>query len=101
MFPVTFISAFPPPQDDHSGIYEMGLGGAVYICGVIFFKLDGVIPFAHAIWHCFVFVGVVFHYTAVCKYLLGASTGVEKMASVSDGDRVVFLPGSNQHGVGA
>ena len=77
-------------QDDHSGIFEMGLGGAVYICGVVFFKLDGVIPFAHAIWHCFVFIGVVLHYSAVCKYLLGAGvgTGIEKIIGGVEPDRV-------------
>ena len=50
----------------------MALGGAVYIFGVGFFKCDGIIPFAHAIWHCFVFTGAILHYCAVCKYLLGA-----------------------------
>jgi len=54
-----------------SGFYELAAGGLVYVMGVIFFKMDGVIPFAHAIWHCFVFVGVTFHYVAVCKYLIG------------------------------
>lgn len=56
---------------EYTGLFEMALGGAVYIVGVVFFKCDGVIPFAHAIWHCFVFVGAVFHYIAVCKHLLG------------------------------
>lgn len=48
----------------------MALGGAIYIAGVAFFKCDGIVPFAHAIWHCFVSVAAVFHYVAVCKYLL-------------------------------
>ncbi len=52
---------------------EVAMGGAVYIMGVVFFKCDGVIPFAHAIWHCFVFVGATFHFCAVCKYLLVAN----------------------------
>ena len=49
----------------------MATGGAIYILGLVAFKCDGRIPFAHAIWHCFVFVGAIFHYSAVCKYLLG------------------------------
>lgn len=55
---------------DLTGIHEMALGGIVYIAGVVFFKSDGVIPFAHAIWHCFVFIGALIHFIAVCKYLL-------------------------------
>ncbi|XP_070183206.1 monocyte to macrophage differentiation factor 2-like isoform X2 [Littorina saxatilis] len=58
---------------ESSGIYELSLGGLTYILGVFFFKSDGIIPFAHAIWHCFVFVGALFHYYAVCVHLLGAS----------------------------
>ncbi|XP_064638264.1 monocyte to macrophage differentiation factor 2-like isoform X2 [Lineus longissimus] len=54
-----------------SGTFELVTGGIVYISGVVFFKCDGLVPFAHAIWHCFVFVGAIFHYIAVCRYLLG------------------------------
>jgi len=50
----------------------MAVGGAVYILGIVFFKCDGVIPFAHAIWHCFVFLGALMHFCAVCRYLLNA-----------------------------
>lgn len=56
---------------ESSGLFELMLGGIVYVTGVFFFKCDGLIPCAHAIWHCFVFVGAIFHYCAVCKYLLG------------------------------
>jgi len=58
-------------QKESSGLFELTLGGIVYVTGVVFFKCDGLIPCAHAIWHCFVFVGAIFHYCAVCKYLLG------------------------------
>ncbi|KAK6187120.1 hypothetical protein SNE40_005213 [Patella caerulea] len=54
-----------------SGLTELSLGGATYIVGVVFFKADGTIPFAHAIWHCFVLVGSMVHYYAVCTHLLG------------------------------
>ena len=58
-------------QRDHSGLVPMACGGAVYISGVVFFKCDGVVPCAHAIWHCFVLIGALLHYCAVCTHLLG------------------------------
>ena len=58
-------------QRDHSGLVPMACGGAVYISGVVFFKCDGVVPCAHAIWHCFVLIGALLHYYAVCTHLLG------------------------------
>lgn len=48
----------------------MGLGGFAFLSGVVFFKCDGIIPFAHAIWHCFVFVGAAIHYCAIYNYLI-------------------------------
>ena len=41
-----------------------------YLSGVIFFKCDGRVPCAHAIWHLFVFMGASIHYYAVCQHLL-------------------------------
>jgi monocyte to macrophage differentiation protein len=55
---------------DVSGITELAIGGAFYVIGVAFFKSDGLIPFAHAIWHCFVICGAYIHYYAILRYLL-------------------------------
>jgi monocyte-to-macrophage differentiation protein len=49
----------------------MIIGGLVYGVGALFFKLDGRVPFAHAIWHCFVVLGASIHTYAVYAFLLG------------------------------
>ncbi|XP_065350337.1 monocyte to macrophage differentiation factor 2-like isoform X1 [Cloeon dipterum] len=48
---------------DIPSIFKIQVGGAFYILGVFFFKMDGRIPFAHAIWH---FLGAI----AACIHLL-------------------------------
>lgn len=53
------------------GIWELKLGGACYIVGLVFFKADGRIPLAHAIWHIHVALGASIHYYAVFSYLMG------------------------------
>jgi monocyte-to-macrophage differentiation protein len=58
-------------QTDPAGVHELAIGGVIYVCGVIFFKLDGVVPFAHAIWHVFVGLGALAHFYAINKYLVG------------------------------
>ncbi|MCL4154940.1 UNVERIFIED_CONTAM: hypothetical protein GTU68_038589 [Idotea baltica] len=57
-------------MEDVSGLPELKLGGLIYILGVVFFKMDGRIPLAHAIWHLFVVLGSFVHYYAVLNYLI-------------------------------
>ncbi|XP_062846966.1 monocyte to macrophage differentiation factor isoform X2 [Trichomycterus rosablanca] len=59
------------------GVHELAFGGLIYCLGVVFFKSDGVIPFAHAIWHVFVALAAAVHYYAIWKYLYRSSPGDE------------------------
>lgn len=56
-------------QSNTDGLHELAWGGLIYCLGVFFFKSDGVIPFAHAIWHVFVALAAAVHYYAIWKYL--------------------------------
>ncbi|KAM7350224.1 monocyte to macrophage differentiation factor [Cochliomyia hominivorax] len=47
------------------GMTELKMGGFFYILGICFFKSDGVIPMAHAIWHLFVVIASGLHYYAI------------------------------------
>ncbi|XP_012271804.1 monocyte to macrophage differentiation factor isoform X2 [Orussus abietinus] len=50
-------------------IDELKAGGLIYVLGVFFFKSDGRIPCAHAIWHLFVAAAAGFHYYAILNHL--------------------------------
>ncbi|XP_043282847.1 monocyte to macrophage differentiation factor 2 isoform X2 [Venturia canescens] len=54
-------------------IGELKTGGLIYIVGLVFFKSDGRIPCAHAIWHLFVAGGAGLHYYAILRHLYPSS----------------------------
>lgn len=70
--PLTYLLLFQQPNTE--GIWELMTGGAFYCLGMVFFKSDGRIPFAHAIWHLFVAFGAGTHYYAIWRYLYLPST---------------------------
>lgn len=45
------------------------MGGLIYVFGLVFFKSDGIIPCAHAIWHLFVATAAGFHYYAILSHV--------------------------------
>lgn len=51
------------------GMNELKTGGLIYLLGICFFKADGSVPFAHAIWHLFVVMASGWHYYAILYYL--------------------------------
>jgi len=48
---------------------ELKIGGMLYLLGIFFFKADGKISCAHAIWHVFVVAAASIHYFAILKHL--------------------------------
>ncbi|NWY45497.1 PAQRA factor, partial [Sylvia atricapilla] len=64
-FPALVILSMP----NRDGLLELVAGGFFYCLGMVFFKSDGRIPFAHAIWHLFVATGAGIHYYAIWRYL--------------------------------
>ncbi|XP_029996462.1 monocyte to macrophage differentiation factor-like [Sphaeramia orbicularis] len=64
-FPASVVTS----MSNTEGLHELACGGLIYCLGVVFFKSDGIIPFAHAIWHVFVALAAAVHYYAIWKYL--------------------------------
>lgn len=50
-------------------IWQLKTGGLIYCAGIVFFKSDGRIPFAHAIWHLFVTAAAGINYYATIHHL--------------------------------
>ncbi len=48
-----------------TGLWLIFIGGACYTLGVIFFKLEGKVPYTHLIWHLMVIGGTVCHWCAI------------------------------------
>ena len=65
----TNLSTMIPLQADSSALMELFIGGVFYVTGVLFFKSDGRLPFAHAIWHLFCGTGAWCHFYAVYAHL--------------------------------
>jgi monocyte-to-macrophage differentiation protein len=51
-------------------IGEIFIGGLLYNLGTVIYRMDGKLPFAHAIWHIFVFAAASVHMHAVIIYLM-------------------------------
>ena len=49
----------------HAGLSELAFGGLFYLCGIVFFKLDGILPLAHTVWHTFVTLGAATQFFAI------------------------------------
>ncbi|KJE90340.1 hypothetical protein CAOG_01665 [Capsaspora owczarzaki ATCC 30864] len=74
-----WIGAFVAQPMMASGVSGVALsllvaGGLSFSIGVYFFRLDGIMPFGHTVWHIWVIIGCAFHYHAVCHHLLPSAT---------------------------
>lgn len=67
----TAILAIKPIVDNLplNGLILMGVGGAFYTVGIIFYKLKGK-KYFHSIWHLFVLGGSVSHFLSIALYVL-------------------------------
>ena len=55
--------------NSYYNITELKVGGLIYVSGLMFFKSDGRIPCAHAIWHLFVAAAAACHYYAILSHV--------------------------------
>lgn len=53
-----------------AAFWELIIGGLIYMVGIIFYKMEGKIPYAHLIWHIFVIGGAMMHYHMIVNYVL-------------------------------
>jgi len=53
----------------YDGLLYLFLGGLAYTFGAVFYAWDK-LKFNHAIWHCFVLAGAVFHFWSIYWYVL-------------------------------
>ncbi|MFT6735097.1 MAG: hemolysin III [Polaribacter sp.] len=53
----------------YNGLFYLLLGGLAYTFGAIFYAWKG-LKFNHAIWHCFVLAGAVFHFWSIYWFVL-------------------------------
>lgn len=51
------------------GLRLLLAGGIAYTGGIVFYKWKR-LPYHHAIWHCFVLAGSIFHYFAILLYVI-------------------------------
>lgn len=59
LFIIEPVSAAMPPHI----FWWVIAGGIAYTVGVVFYRMRR--PYAHCVWHCFVLVGTILHFTAI------------------------------------
>lgn len=52
-----------------SGFASLVIGGLVYMVGIVFYKSEERVPYAHLIWHLFVMAGCAIHYYMIVRYV--------------------------------
>ena len=52
-----------------TGFYLLLLGGFVYMIGILFYKAEGKVPYAHLFWHLFVMGGAFLHYIVMIRFV--------------------------------